>query len=483
MQKGTNWLRRIWIVAGLSAMAMSAQAFMLDPTITVDRALNSPTLTIRYSGANAALVELRVNGASLGTRSVTAGKQSGEANFSLDMSSLVDGKNDVEILLLDKTGRIVGSEKTTISADGSANTPVMLTAPKMGATVMGPVEIKVGFGHEMRNSYVSFFINNQFKAMTNFAPYSYVWDTTQETNGWHEVEAWLVDEASNTFKTRKVRVFVNNQGGRTNRVDIDPVIPVVPVVPKVVVPKVTPKLPTAAVVKNVAGTLPSVSVSGLVRPNAIFVALTQDAGTKPVPMVKASATGTRVVQPAGVKPVMVAPAVKAPAVHPVIEVHPTVVKPPVAPVVAPSVAPAVAPSVAPVVHATSMLRVARGFRTADRTLAISFNSQVVGFDVQPRVQNNIPLTPFRHLIEKAGGSVKWAHKAKTVDAIADGRTIFMKIGDSRAMVNHSPLSLEMAPFIEAGRTIVPLSFIEESLNVNVEYDAQTGQVLITNKKH
>jgi len=479
MLKSNNWLRRLSIVAGLAAASVSAHAVLFDPTITVDRALNSPTLTIRYSGASAALIELRVNGQSLGTRAATSNKQTGEANFTLDVASLVDGKNDIEVLLLDKNGRIVGSEKTTISADGSANSPVTLIAPKMGATVQGPVDIKVGFGREMRNSYVSFFINNEFKSMTNFAPYSYVWDTTRETNGWHEVEAWLVDENSSTFKTRKVRVFVNNPGGRTDRIDPTATLTVKPTMPATVKPSVT---------KIAAGTVPAVKVSGVVRPNDIFVALAQDAGTKPVVLPKAVATGTKAVQPKGVAVPKLAP--KAP-VKPVLEVRtaPTTVavipsagikatattKPVVAPV-AKTVTP---PSTGHVVPATSLLRITKGFRSPNRTLAISFNSNQVTFDVQPRIVDNIPLTPFRHLIEKAGGEVKWTHLTKTVDAMADGRTIFLKIGDSRAQINKSPITLEKAPFIEDGRTIVPLSFVEESLNVKVEYDPATGHVLIT----
>lgn len=462
MRNSKTWVRKLSAMAGFAALALTANAFMLDPTITIDRALNSPTLTIRYNGAAAALVELRVNGASLGTRSVSSGKQAGEANFTLDLSTLTEGNNDVEVLLLDKAGRIVGSEKTVITADGTSTSPVTLSYPKMGATVQGPVEIKVGFGREMRNSYVSFFVNNQFKSMTNFAPYSYVWDTQRETNGWHEIEAWLVDENSNTFKTRKVRVFVNNPGGQTGRFD-----------PSTPVAITTPKPVTPAVVTHVVSQSPAAAVkaAGMLRTNAMTLTLAPDSGTKPIPITRATATGTRALVPSAVKPVKVVTPT-APKIQPVIEVTPSVPKVNIT-----------KPPTAPVTQAASLLRVTRGFRTPNTgSLVISLNSKVVAFDVPARIQNNVPLTPFRHLIEKAGGHVKWTHQAKTVDAIADGRSIFLHIGDSRAMVNHQPVSLELAPFIDGGRTIVPLSFIESSLNVDVEYDPATGHVLITSKK-
>jgi hypothetical protein len=41
--------------------------------------------------------------------------------------------------------------------------------------------------------------------------------------------------------------------------------------------------------------------------------------------------------------------------------------------------------------------------------------------------------------------------------------------------------METAPYIDRGRTIVPLSFIDDALNVNVDYDKETGHVLITSK--
>ena len=95
-------LRRMCILAGMAVLSVAAHAFTFDVKIAIDRALNSPTLTVRYSGANVALVELKVNGESVGTRSVADTKANGETNFTIDLSSLHDGDNSVEISLFDK---------------------------------------------------------------------------------------------------------------------------------------------------------------------------------------------------------------------------------------------------------------------------------------------------------------------------------------------------------------------------------------------
>lgn len=471
MRNRNKWVRALAATVGIATLTAGAGAIGFDATISINRAANSPTFTVQYSGANAALVELRINGVSLGTRSVSMSRESGEVNFNIDLRSLQDGDNTLEVYLLDKSGKIIGTEKSIVSAEQGSASMITIASPKMGATVQGPVEIKVGFGQQMRNSYVSFFIDNQFKSMTNNAPFNYVWDTLGESNGWHELEAWLVDENSSTFKTRKVRVFVNNPGGRTDRVTVPTVKPIPTVKPTVAptpqLPKVSPSIATVA-------PLPRISAPA----NVVPMLAGDPTGLKPTVLPKATASGAKALVPS-VKPIQVAtprPVVK-PITRPVIEIRPAA-KPALA--VTPKVT---LPRMNNVTTSTSLMRITQGTRLPNMAaLMVSLNGKPVKFDVQPRIQDNIPLTPFRHLIEKAGGKVKWEHLLKQIDAIADGREIYLRIGDANAKIGGQEISLEKAPFIENGRTIVPISFIEQALNVNIEYDAESGRVLITSKK-
>ena len=91
------------------------------------------------------------------------------------------------------------------------------------------------------------------------------------------------------------------------------------------------------------------------------------------------------------------------------------------------------------------------------------------------------MTPFRHLLEKAGGKVTWLNSEKSVNASGDGKKIWFKVGDSTAKINDLPFALELAPYIDRGRTIVPLSFMKDALDVNIQFDPATGHVLITKK--
>lgn len=447
-----------------SAVA-AANALMLDARILIERAMNSPTLTVRYSGASTAVVELRLNGVSLGTRTVSPASSAGETAFNLDLSRLVDGDNEVEVRLFDRTGKLVGSETTIITAGDGTSVPVRLTNPRMGSTVQGPVEVRLGFGREMRNVFVSFFVNNEFRSMTNYPPYTYLWDTTREPNGWHELEAWVVDDASSTMKTRRIRVFVNNPGGRTDRR-----VPIATPVPST--PSVTaPTAGAAAVLRDVgpaisaatAGTVSTVAVPSIptvAETSAVVATVGASSGLK-TPVAEGAATaGPRLMTPS-----VTVPSVPASGSKTINVPGPTTQQ------------------LNSAVTATGTFKIAKGQRVPNiGSFAVLMNGAPVNFDVQPRVEQGVPLTPFRHLMESAGGEVTWENATKTVDARTPGRQIFVRIGDRIARINDLPVELELTPFIESGRTIVPLSFITEALDVEIEFDAATGHVLITNRK-
>lgn len=459
-----------WLaLAGLVAASSLAAAFIDDAKILIDRALNSPTLNIRYSGASAALVELRINGISLGTRTVNPGKSAGETTFNIDLTTLSEGDNAVEVRLFDKNGKLVGTQTSTIESQSPTNLPVRLVSPKMGATVIGPLEIKVGFGREFRNSYVSFFVNNQFRSMTNTAPYSYLWDTTREPNGWHELEAWVVDESSNTFKTAKTKVFVNNPSGRTERRVLEPTTPKVAPVPTPAPAGTQAGLKTAvttSVVANPVTTPTPPRLSPVPVANDVTVVTGSATGIKPAKVDAGATAGAKLITPSvnlTAKPV-------APATTP--DIKPGKIDIKVAP-----------PSVTPIASTLSMLSVTKGQKLPNiGTFTILLNAKPVTFDVEPRVQEGVPLTPIRHLLEAAGGEVDWENSTKTVTAWAEGREIFVRIGDKVAKINDLPVDLEIAPFLEKGRTIVPLSFIRDSLNVDIQFDPKSGHVLITSAK-
>lgn len=113
---------------------------------------------------------------------------------------------------------------------------------------------------------------------------------------------------------------------------------------------------------------------------------------------------------------------------------------------------------------------------------ITVNGAPVKFDVRPRVENGVALTPFRHLFEHVGGKVAWQNTQKQVEAKGLGQNIVFQIGSEFATVNGGRMDFERAAFLESGRAVVPLSFVQQLLKVDVKYDAATKHVLITKSK-
>ncbi len=485
------------MVAGLAVIgagAFAAGLRPLDTRIAIDRAIDSPTLTVRYSGATAVLVELRVNGVSMGTREVSGARSSGETNFTLNLAELKDGENEVEVRLFDKSGKLLGSEKTKIAMNDTAKGPVYLTTPKVGQEVKGAVEVTLGFGRQLKEPFVSFFVDKAFKSMSNFPPFSYVWDTTRESNGWHEIEAWAIDQSSATFKTRTIRVYVNNPRGETKRVAAS--APGLPPGAPIVKPPVKVKLPVARAaavkrppikapavkalpvkalpVKAIGIKAPKVSAikTPAVKANISAIApigtAVQAAVGKPMANPKRGVLGAS----SGLKPAMSAemvatgPKFLTPTGTRVAKVK---VKPPVK-----AKGTTKAAGRTPIVKGTRLPETGR--------FAVLLDGSYVTFDVSPRVDNGVPMTPLRHLLEKGGGKVDWESATKTIRADAEGKKLFLKIGDPNAKVNSLAISLEAAPYLDRSRTIVPLSFLRDALGVNVEYDRETGHVLITTAK-
>lgn len=459
----------IAVLAGITVLSASSAALALpldEAKILIDRSANSPTLNIKFSGVAATMVELRVNGTSFGTKPVTSKNKQGESSFTLDPSLLSEGDNEIEVRLFDKDGRLLGTERTIVTTDTGERGPVYLINPKVGSTIMGPIEIKVGFGRELKNSYVSFFVNGQFRSMTNVRPFAFIWDTSRETNGWHEVEAWVVDDASNTFKTRKVKVFVNNPGGRTNR-NPDPTPPTTAVAPpkSLVTNPIPTKVPATAATTVAATATVAAPVAAATQATNDVKPITAPRTTlKTVDTGQAVSMGSRNITPTVTNPTT--------TVVPKGTIEVKIANPKTTGVTSAAAA-----------LGTSKIAIAKGQRLPNvGSFTIVLNAAPVAFDVQPRVQDGIALTPFRALFEQAGGKVDWENLSKALTASGMGKDVFVKIGDRTALVNKIEVSMELAPFIERGRTMVPLSFIRESLDVEVDYDPATGHVLITKKK-
>jgi hypothetical protein len=464
-------LSKVLALAGAAVIATSAIAASLeDGQIRIIRGSTAPSFAIQYTGVRPARVELKVNGESLGAKNMEGVATKGVVPFKIDPAKLGDGDNVVEAFIYDKNGNIIGHEKTVITVRRGSTDPIFVKMPKMGQTVQGTVAIESGFGMEMKDAYVSFFVDNEFRSMKNFPPFNYMWDTSQETNGWHQLEAWSFDRSQVTRKSVAVRVFVNNPGGRTERIEAAPA----PIKPEAAPAKPPVAKPTSAPAKPAPQPAKAAPQPATTQP--VLIPVLADPLIEPL---VAGLMGLRA-------PVIVYSEVGGYRVttpkHPVAPKANPAKAAPVAAKTTPAKAIPVKAAPAPAKPNTAKVPVKNGTRlNATGAYAISVGGKKVDFDVQPRVESGVPLTPFRHLFEAAGGEVDWDKFAKICSAKGLGHEVVIKIGEIYATVNGKTFQLEVASFIEKGRTIVPLSFVSEALNFDISYDPATNHVLILKK--
>ncbi len=118
----------------------------------------------------------------------------------------------------------------------------------------------------------------------------------------------------------------------------------------------------------------------------------------------------------------------------------------------------------------------------DYSIGTFIKGIAVDFDkydgVKPMIENNRTLTPLRAVSEAYGAEVVWEEETQTITITKDIIKIAMQIGSETAYVNEQEVQLDVAPKIIKNRTLVPIRFISETFNLNVEWDEESQTVVI-----
>lgn len=99
-------------------------------------------------------------------------------------------------------------------------------------------------------------------------------------------------------------------------------------------------------------------------------------------------------------------------------------------------------------------------------------------NVRPRIENNRTLVPIRAVTESLGAEVTWDEETQTITITKDGNEVVLQIGSTSILVNGVEVECEVAAKIENGRTLVPLRIISEALRKTVDWDEESGTIII-----
>lgn len=99
----------------------------------------------------------------------------------------------------------------------------------------------------------------------------------------------------------------------------------------------------------------------------------------------------------------------------------------------------------------------------------------------PVVKNGRTLVPMRVIFEALNCGVAYDETENAVYAIGNGKLIKILIDSDIAYVNEEPQKLDVTATTINDRTVVPLRFVAETLDADVEYSEAHGVVFISKK--
>ncbi len=117
--------------------------------------------------------------------------------------------------------------------------------------------------------------------------------------------------------------------------------------------------------------------------------------------------------------------------------------------------------------------------TEEQGIKVSLNGRYITFDQPPVIENNRTLVPMRAIFEAFGAEVLWDPETKTVTGLLDGKIIKLVVNNATAYVDGVRSTLDAPAKIIGGRTMVPVRFISESLDAQVEWIESPRTVVIT----
>jgi len=113
-------------------------------------------------------------------------------------------------------------------------------------------------------------------------------------------------------------------------------------------------------------------------------------------------------------------------------------------------------------------------------LTVYVRGKATVFDVQPVIVEGRTLVPIRAVAEQLGATVTWDEATKTATIMLGANKVEVTRDSTTAKVNGQPVVLQVAAAIIGGRTMLPLRFVSESLNQQVDYHAgASGSAVIS----
>ncbi len=130
-------------------------------------------------------------------------------------------------------------------------------------------------------------------------------------------------------------------------------------------------------------------------------------------------------------------------------------------------------------------------KSHDNSVPVFIKDKEVKFDVPPVIKYGRTLIPVRAITNALGADVEWDAETKTVTvskAVYDSvygvstTVVTLKLDSDTILVNGKEAKIDVPAQLVNNRTMVPIRFIAQALNQEIEYDSETGAIIVEEDK-
>ena len=107
------------------------------------------------------------------------------------------------------------------------------------------------------------------------------------------------------------------------------------------------------------------------------------------------------------------------------------------------------------------------------------NGESKTLDAAPIIKNGRTMLPVRFVAENLGGTVGWDGATGSVTVTGTGIDIAIKVGATTAKINGKTVTLDAPAFIENSRTYLPVRVVAEAMGATVAWDGATSTATLT----
>lgn len=113
---------------------------------------------------------------------------------------------------------------------------------------------------------------------------------------------------------------------------------------------------------------------------------------------------------------------------------------------------------------------------AASTISIYVDGAPLRLDVSPEARNGRTMVPIRVVAETLGADVEWVAETQQIIMTRAGSTVTMTLNSTTALVDGKTVVMDVAPYATEGRTLIPARYVAEFFGQTVAWDGVQNRV-------